>query len=112
MEFYHNPRCRKSREALALLEERQVKVPIRLYLEESPDTEELEALLKKLGLEPEQVIRRGEAIFKEEYKGKDLDRKGWIKAIAKHPKLLERPIFVKGRKAVIGRPPERVLELL
>ena len=112
MEFYHNPRCRKSREALALLEERKVKVPIRLYLEESPDAEELEALLKKLGLEPEQVIRRGEAIFKEEYKGKDLDRKGWIKAIVKHPKLLERPIFIKGRKAVIGRPPERVLELL
>ena len=109
--IYHNPRCRKSRETLALLEERGIQADIVEYLKDIPSAEELKGLLKKLGMKPEQLLRKGEAIFKEEYKGKNLSDNEWVEAMIQHPKLIERPIVVQGNKAALGRPPEQVLEL-
>ncbi len=112
MRFYHNPRCRKSREALALLRDRGIEPELVLYLKEPPSREQLQALLQKLAMPAEELVRRGEAIFKEKYKGKTLDEAAWLDALAEYPKLMERPILEIGDKAVVGRPPERVLELI
>ncbi len=111
MKIYHNPRCRKSREALALIEEANQSAEIVLYLKNPLSFEEISSLLKKLKIPAEQLIRKSEKIFKEQYKGKDLSEKKWIEAMVEHPVLIERPIVVKGRKAVIGRPPENITAL-
>jgi arsenate reductase len=111
MKIYHNPRCRKSREALSLLQEKGIEPDIVLYLKETPTREELRELLNKLGMTAHELIRKGETIYKEEFKGKDLSEEEWIEAMVRYPKLIERPIVVKGDKAVVGRPPENVLEL-
>jgi arsenate reductase (glutaredoxin) len=110
--IYHNPRCTKSRETLALLEEHGVKPRIVEYLKTPPDAAELKTLLAALGMKPEQLVRKGEEIYKSEYAGKTLTDAQWIAALAKHPILLERPIVVKGSRAVLGRPPENVTKLL
>ncbi len=112
MKIYHNPRCTKSRQALALLEENGVKPEIILYLDKPPTKTALKKILKMLGIKPEQLLRKGEAIYKENYKGKELTDAEWIDAMIAHPKLIERPIIVNGDKAVIGRPTENVLDLL
>lgn len=112
MVIYHNPRCRKSREALAMVEEKGISPQIRLYLKEPLNKEELTGVLKKLGISAEELVRKGEAIYKETYKGQTLSEEEWIEAMVRHPKLIERPILEVGEKAVVGRPPERVLELL
>jgi len=112
MKIYHNPRCRKSRETLALVESRGIDPEIILYLEEIPTKKEIKAILKMLGIKAEALIRRGEKIYKEEYKGKTLNESQWIQAMVDHPKLIERPIVIKGEKAIIGRPPENVNDLL
>ena len=112
MKIYHNPRCRKSRETLELLQEKGIEPEIILYLANPPDKQELKAVLSKLGIKPEQLIRKGEPIFKEYFKGKKLTDEQWIEAMATYPKLIERPIFIKGDKAVIGRPPVNVLQLI
>ena len=112
MKIYHNPRCTKSRQALALLEENDVKPEIILYLDKPPTKTALKKILKMLGIKPEQLLRKGEAIYKENYKGKELTDAEWIDAMIAHPKLIERPIIVNGDKAVIGRPTENVLDLL
>ena len=111
--LYHNPRCSKSRSALQLLEERGMTPSIVRYLETPPNTEQLQALLGKLGLSPRQLLRSGE----EEYQAlhlanPELTDAQLIEAMVAHPKLIERPILVVGDKAVVGRPPEKVLELL
>lgn len=111
--LYHNPRCSKSRGALELLEERGLAPTIVRYLETPPDAATLNALLGKLGIAPRQLLRSGE----EEYKALDLANPALsdaqlIDAMVQHPKLIERPILVVGDKAVIGRPPEKVLEIL
>jgi len=110
--IYHNPRCSKSRSALALLQERKVPLRIIEYLKEPPTRAELAALRKKLGLAPGDWIRKGES----EYKTAGLDPQSpedkVLDAMAKHPILIERPIVVRGDRAIVGRPPERVLELL
>jgi len=111
MKIYHNPRCRKSRETLEIIQDQGIVPEIILYLEDVPSAKELEAILKKLKMDPADLIRKGEAIYKEKYKGKSLTDKQWIKAMITHPKLIERPIVVKGRKAVLGRPPENVMGL-
>ena len=111
MEIWHNPRCSKSREALKLLEEEGIEPQIRQYLKETPSEQEVNDLIKKLGIKPEQLIRKGEAIFKENFKGKTLSNEEWIKAMVEYPKLIERPIVISGDKAVIGRPPSLVLDL-
>jgi arsenate reductase len=112
MKIYHNPRCTKSRQTLALLQENGVEPEIVLYLENIPTTEELKDLLSKLAISPIQLIRKGEAAWKENYKGKELSDEQIIDAMIAHPKLIERPIVVKDNKAVLGRPPENALELL
>jgi arsenate reductase len=111
--MYHNPRCSKSRETLALLRERGVEPRLVLYLDTPPTFDELDALLAKLGLEPAAVMRRGEKPFAELGLGDGAkSRAALIAAIVAHPVLLERPIVLNGDRAVLGRPPERVLDLL
>jgi len=111
--IYHNPRCSKSRQTLALLEERGIQPEIIKYLETPPDAQTLDRLLNMLGKEPRELMRRQEA----EYKALGLDdpalsRETLIQAMVEHPKLIERPIVVQGEHAALGRPPEDVLEIL
>jgi arsenate reductase len=82
------------------------------YLDTPPSKEELAELVALLGISPKDLIRKGEAIYKEQFKGKELSDQEWLEAMVKHPKLIERPIVVEGGKAVLGRPPENVKELL
>lgn len=110
--IYHNPRCSKSRKTLALLQERGIEPTIVEYLKNPPDKRELEMVMRKLGMKPEQIVRRGESSFKEHFAGKSLSDDEWLNALAKHPILIERPIVVRGERAVIGRPPENVLDLV
>jgi len=112
MKIYHNPRCAKSRQTLALLQDHGVEPEVILYLSAIPSHDELQSLLTKLGISPLQLIRKGEAIWKENFKGKELSDDELIKAMIAHPKLIDSPIVVQGQKAVLGRPPENVLELL
>ncbi len=112
IEFWHNPRCSKSRAGLALLQERGAKVKVRRYLEDTPSAEELKSILTILGVPAAKLIRTGEAVFKElELSKADSDEK-LINAMATHPILIERPIAISDGKAAIGRPPENLLELL
>jgi arsenate reductase len=111
--LYHNPRCSKSRGALELLEAHGLNPTIVRYLETPPSATEIKALLAKLGISARQLLRTGE----DEYKAlnladSSLDETALIAAMASHPKLIERPILIAGDKAVIGRPPEKVLELI
>jgi len=108
--IYHNPRCSKSREALKLLQEHE-SVEVREYLKEVPDEKEIKQLIQLLGIKPIQLIRVKEEVFLP-YKGKSLTDEECIELMAKHPLLIERPIVIKGDKAVIGRPPSFVLSLL
>jgi arsenate reductase (glutaredoxin) len=110
--IYHNPRCTKSRNTLSLLQERGVEPRVIEYLKDPPTKSELKALLAKLKLQPEQLVRKGEEIYKTKYAGKKLTDAQWIDAMVANPILIERPIVVSGQRAVIGRPPENVLELL
>lgn len=110
--YFHNPRCSKSRAALALLRERGVEPHIIEYLTSPPSKSELAGLVRKLGIKPEALVRKGEDVFKSEFRGRALSDDQWLSAMAEHPILIERPIAVKGERAVLGRPPEKVLELL
>ena len=111
--LFHNSRCSKSRQALALLEEKKVDFTIVEYLKTLLKEKELEALFMKLGKSPLEVVRKGEAVFKDlALASKELTPKEWAKIIAKNPILLERPIFEIGEKAIVGRPPEDVLSIL
>lgn len=111
--IWHNPRCGKSRQTLALLQEKGVTPAIREYLKQPPSKAEVETLLDMVGGDPGALIRDGEAEFKALDKKKaEMSRADIAKAIAAHPILLQRPIVVAGKKAAIGRPPEAVLPLL
>lgn len=110
--IYHNPRCSKSRAALALLRERGIEPRVIEYLHTPPSREELRVLLDKLGIPAEQLVRKGEDTFKSEYAGRSMSEAQWIDAMAAHPILIERPVVIRGDRAVIGRPPEKVLGLL
>lgn len=112
MKIYHNPRCSKSRETLQLLNEHGVQVEIVEYLKDIPSVDELKDLLMKLNLEPKDILRKGEPIFKEKFKSSNFTDEEWIKVMIEYPKLIERPIVVSGYKAVIGRPPSNVLDLI
>jgi len=112
MKIYHNPRCAKSRQTLALLTENGVKPQVIEYLKDSLTTDDLNELIRLLGIEPLALVRKNEAIWKERFKGKELSDKELIKVMVKNPKLIERPIVVKQKKAVLGRPPENVLKLI
>jgi arsenate reductase (glutaredoxin) len=109
---WHNPRCSKSRGACGLLEERGVEVEVRRYLDEPPSREELERLLDLLDVDdPRRIVRTQEAVYRELGLA-DASRDRLIEAIVEHPILLERPIVVRGGRAVVARPPERLMELL
>jgi len=110
--IFHNPKCSKSRETLALLEARGLRPRVVRYLESPPTAAELAGIVRKLGIRPEQLVRRGEDIYKARYAGLALSDEEWIAAMIEHPVLIERPIVVAGTRAVIGRPPERVSALL
>jgi arsenate reductase len=110
--IYHNPRCGKSRAALALLRERQVPLEIVEYLKTPPTRAQLATLRRKLGRHASEWIRKGEQEFREAGLDADSPEAKLLDAMAKHPILIERPIVVRGDRAVVGRPPERVLELL
>lgn len=110
--IYHNNRCRKSREALDILEKKKAKLQIIDYLNNAPSEKELKSVLSKLGMKPEEIVRKGEDIFKKKFKGKIMSDADWIKALSKNPILIERPIVIKGNKAVVGRPPENIKKLL
>lgn len=111
--LYHNPRCSKSRAALALLEENEIKPNLVLYLENPPTTQELQDLLDKLDMKLDGIIRRGEAEYDELGLGdSSLSDSIKLDLVCKHPKLIQRPIAVRGDRAIIGRPPENVLKLL
>jgi len=111
--FYHNPRCSKSRQALALLREHGLEPVIVPYLDTPPDAAALRELLGLLGLPARALLRTGEEVYGAlGLADPDLDDAALIAALAAHPRLLERPIFVHRQRAVIGRPPQRVLELL
>ncbi|OED40465.1 arsenate reductase (glutaredoxin) [Endozoicomonas sp. (ex Bugula neritina AB1)] len=111
--IYHNPRCSKSRQTLALLEEQNILPDIILYLETPPNTHTIKKLLSQLGLTARQLMRRGESEYKDnDLKNPELTEDALINAMSQHPKLIERPIVVANGKAKIGRPPESVLEIL
>ena len=110
--IYHNPRCSKSRTTLALLEEQGIEPRVVLYLESPLEVGDITALLSKLGMQASQLIRRGEADYKEAGLDKTSSEDELIAAMAARPKLVERPIVVKGDRAVLGRPPENVLDLI
>ena len=110
--IYHNPRCRKSRETLQLIEDSGEMLTVVEYLKTVPSADDLADLIEKLNIEPQALLRKGEAIYKEQFKGKTLSDEEWIQAMVDNPKLIERPIVVRGDKAIIGRPPEKVKALL
>ena len=110
--IYHNPRCSKSRNTLAILEEKGVDADIVLYLETPLDAAQIRGLLGKLGISAADLVRRGEEEYKSCGLGKDSTQDEIISAMASHPRLIERPIVVSGDRAVLGRPPENVLDLI
>lgn len=110
--IYHNPKCSKSRATLALLREHGIEPEIIEYLVQPLTAASLTEILGRLGMKPEELIRKGEEVFKSKYAGRSLCDAQWIDAMVADPILIERPIVVKGAKAVVGRPPENVLQLL
>lgn len=111
--IFHNPRCSKSRQTLEILNEKGVDVEIVEYLKNPPSVEELTSVIKALGVSPQEVMRKKEAEYAEAGLGDNsLTDEKQIALMTEFPKVIERPIVVKGKKAVIGRPPENVLELI
>ena len=110
--IYHNPRCSKSRAACELIAARGVEATVIDYLTNPPSRDELRSLLGTLGMTASELVRRGEAAFSEHYAGRELSNEQWLDALIAHPILIERPIVVRGDKAVIGRPTEKVQALL
>ncbi|WP_417459440.1 arsenate reductase (glutaredoxin) [Kordiimonas sp.] len=109
--IWHNPRCSKSRQTLALLEEKGVTPTVRLYLEDAPSVQEIKDALSLLGRAPRELMRTGEADYKEQNLA-DVEGDALVDAMAATPKLIERPIVFASGKARVGRPPESVLEIL
>ncbi|TXD52900.1 MULTISPECIES: arsenate reductase (glutaredoxin) [unclassified Polaribacter] len=112
IKIYHNPRCKKSREGLALIENSGKKFEIIKYLEDVPTEKELTEIIEFLHISPIQLIRKTEKVWKEAFKGKDLSDSEIIKAMIQNPKLIERPIVIHKNKAVIGRPSENIMSIL
>lgn len=110
--IWHNNRCSKSREAMCVLEELGKEVEVINYLTDTITEDMLKELLQKLNLSAAALVRTKEPLYKEKFAGKKMTEEKWLKALVKHPILIERPIVVKGKKAVIGRPVERVLEIM
>ncbi|HIZ50451.1 MAG TPA: arsenate reductase (glutaredoxin) [Candidatus Pseudomonas excrementavium] len=110
--IYHNPRCSKSRQALALLEQQGDELDVIKYIDTPPDSATLSALLQQLGLSARELMRKGEDVYKElQLDDPDLSEAELVQAMVDYPRLIERPIVIRDGKAIIARPPERVLEL-
>ncbi|MBA6156608.1 arsenate reductase (glutaredoxin) [Tenacibaculum sp. S7007] len=112
IKIYHNNRCSKSRCGVQILEESGKNFEIVKYLENIPSESELKEIVSLLNISPIQLVRKNEKIWKEEFKGKELSEAEVITAMVENPKLIERPIVINGDKAVIGRPPETILEII
>jgi len=112
IKIYHNNRCSKSRCGLQILEDSNKKFEVVKYLEDTLTAKELKDIIKLLGISPIDLVRKNEAIWKESYKGKNLTDTEVIEAMTTNPKLIERPIIISGNKAIIGRPPEKIHEIL
>ncbi|MDP2540855.1 arsenate reductase (glutaredoxin) [Tenacibaculum discolor] len=112
IKIYHNPRCSKSRQGLEILENSGKEFKTVKYLDTIPSEEELKEIINLLNISPIDLVRKNEKIWKEEYKGKELSDNEIITAMAKNPKLIERPIVINGNKAVVGRPPENIKEII
>lgn len=110
--IYHNGRCSKSRGALEILQEKGVPFQVRWYLTEPLNQKEIKVLLKKLGMKASELVRTGEQLYKEQFKDQQLTEQQWVKILAENPILIERPIVEKGDKAIVARPPEKVLAFL
>ncbi|MGE0929755.1 arsenate reductase (glutaredoxin) [Peijinzhouia sedimentorum] len=110
--IYHHARCGRSRQTLALLRENGIEPEIIEYVKTPPSFDEIVNVLKRLNIPAEKLVRKNEAIFKENYSGKELSEKQYIQAMVDDPILIERPIVIKDNKAVIGRPPENINLLL
>ena len=112
IKIYHNNRCSKSRCGLQILEESGKAFEVVKYLDDILTGKEISDIIKLLNIAPIDLVRKNEAIWKEEYKGKKLSDDDIIKAMVKNPKLIERPIIINGNKAVVGRPPEKILSII
>ena len=111
--IYHNPRCSKSRQTLALLEEKGIDPDIVLYLEDNLSADQIKQLLTKLEISARDLLRKGESAYKElGLSDTSLSEDALINAMVEAPKLIERPIVVKGNQAILGRPPENVLSII
>ena len=112
IKIYHNPRCTKSRQGLEVLDNSGEQFEIVKYLENIPTKNELRKVLGYLNIPAENLVRKNEAIWKENYRGKNLSEEDILDAMIQYPKLIERPIVIKDNKAVIGRPTEKIYDLL
>ena len=112
IKIYHNPRCRKSREGLAILESSGKAFEVVKYLDDMLSEKQLTAIINLLNISPIQLVRKTEKIWKENYKGKELSDAEIISAMLENPKLIERPIVINNKKAVVGRPAESILEII
>jgi arsenate reductase len=112
IKIYHNPRCSKSREGLAVLENSKKEFEIVKYLDAVPSKDELTKIIRLLDISPLQLVRKNEKIWKENFKGKELTDAEIIIAMVQNPKLIERPIIINNKKAVIGRPSENILTII
>ncbi len=108
----HNPRCSKSRCAIDFLNKKKLNFEVLDYMQNPLTKEQLTTIVNKLGIHPEELIRKGEAEYKQHFKGKNLTDDQWIQAMLAFPKLIERPIVIKGSRAAIGRPTENILNIL
>tara|TARA_B100001741_G_C15968718_1_gene332381 strand:- start:18 stop:359 length:342 start_codon:yes stop_codon:yes gene_type:complete len=112
MKIYHNPRCRKSREALSILIQNNIQVEVIEYLKTPITKKELCVIINKLGISASDLVRKEEKLYKELYKDKKMNETEYINILYENPILIQRPIIIKDNRAVIGRPPINVLDLL
>lgn len=110
--IYHNARCSKSREACSILHENNIAFDMIEYLKNPLNQKEIKEILVKLNLKPQELIRKKEPLFIEKFASKEFTETQWIKILAENPILIERPILVKGNKAIIGRPVEKIKDIL
>ena len=110
--IYHNPRCRKSREALKYLQDKGYDFEIKDYIKNLLSLEEIVELIESLNIKPIELVRKNEAIWKENFKNKDLDDNQIINALSKYPKLIERPIVTKGKSSIIAKPIDKLLNFM
>ena len=112
IKIYHNPRCSKSRQGVAILEDSGKEFEIIKYLDDTLSEAQLSDIIQLLGIKPIELVRKNEKIWKENFKGKELSDSEIIKAMVENPRLIERPIVINDQKAVVGRPPENIKDVL